>query len=293
MHTTVEQALAFRVAIPNGEALVTASEAEEHFARGMELLAKDYPALRLDRVAFARHVATCVNRDAIIDSLERLHWGDLWVVFGAISGDPIAWGILETQYYSGAIRVLGRLKLSPSELDDVTQHTRVRLFSPGPRGVAKLEQYEARGALSSWLKMVVTRGAIDFLSKKAVEIPAFGNDFWDALPAPQDDSEMALLRRHYGAQLKGIVEAVVGEMEEGEKAVLRYHLVEGLTIDDIAAILGIHRATVARRINKARDAMARNTRERMREHLRVSASQLVSVMRLIDTQIELSLHRLL
>lgn len=296
--TPFEQAQAFCVELPTGSARVTAADAEPHFERGMSLLETEHATLHLDRLAFSRHVARCVEslaveQHAVLEALEKLRWADLGVAFGAISGSSEAWRILDTQYFSESVRVLGRLQLTQSQLDDVCQHTRTRLFLPGPRGVAKLQQYMARGSLTAWLKMVVTRDAIDMLSKKEVELPAFGDDFWDALPASQDDSEMALLRRQYGAQLKDTVESVVADMHEEHRCVLRYHLVEGLTIDDIAMILGVHRATVARRINKARDEMAKTTRERMREHLQVSASQFASVMRLIDTQIDLSLHRLL
>ncbi len=289
----LQQAQAFCEALGADAAPCDVALAAEHFAKGMASVRDVAPALALDMIGFAEHVALCADEMAPLDSLQRLYWGDLWVVFGAVSGNRDAWRVLDSHYFAESVRVLGRLKLSRDKLDEVSQHTRVRLFSPGPRGVAKLRQYRARGALGAWLKMVVTRDAIDMLSKKKVELPAFSDDFWSAIPASQDDNEMALLRREYGAQLKRTVEAVVEEMPDDARSMLRYHLVEGLTIDDIAVIVGIHRATVARRIGRARDAMARATRERMREHLQMTASQLTSVMRLIDTQIELSLYRLL
>ncbi|MBN1606671.1 MAG: transcriptional regulator, partial [Polyangiaceae bacterium] len=67
----------------------------------------------------------------------------------------------------------------------------------------------------------------------------------------------------------------------------------GLTIDEIAAAFGIHRATAARRVARARSALLAATRRELGERLRMSTAALKSVMRLIQSQLHASVRRLL
>jgi RNA polymerase sigma-70 factor (ECF subfamily) len=68
---------------------------------------------------------------------------------------------------------------------------------------------------------------------------------------------------------------------------------DGLNIDAIGVLFGVHRATVARWRSDARTALFEGTRRVFRAELDLSAGEFASVMRLIDSQLEVSLPRLL
>ena len=74
---------------------------------------------------------------------------------------------------------------------------------------------------------------------------------------------------------------------------LRAHFVHGLNIDEIAAAHGVHRATAARRLAKAREDLLRDTRRILLARLSLSRDELASVMRLIESKLHVSVERLL
>ena len=70
---------------------------------------------------------------------------------------------------------------------------------------------------------------------------------------------------------------------------LRYHLIDRLNIDQIAAIHDVHRATAARWLVRIRAQLEERTREELRRALGVSGAELDSIIRLIQSQLDLSI----
>jgi RNA polymerase sigma-70 factor (ECF subfamily) len=72
---------------------------------------------------------------------------------------------------------------------------------------------------------------------------------------------------------------------------LRQRYVDGLTIDELDAMLGQHRSTVARRIAKAETSLMVAVRQKLMEKLRINKGELESLVRMIRSQIEVSLKQ--
>jgi hypothetical protein len=75
--------------------------------------------------------------------------------------------------------------------------------------------------------------------------------------------------------------------------ILRLHLVQRLGIDAIAAICSVHRATAARQVAHAREALVTRVRLALIARWRVSERELPALISLVATQLDLSLPRLL
>lgn len=75
--------------------------------------------------------------------------------------------------------------------------------------------------------------------------------------------------------------------------ILRLHLVEGLSIDSIARICFVHRATVARWIVRLKKTLVSRVRDRLIEKWQIDDTALPSFRMLVDSQMDLSLERLL
>lgn len=74
---------------------------------------------------------------------------------------------------------------------------------------------------------------------------------------------------------------------------LRYNVLKGLNIAEIGAIYQVHRATVARWIAHARELLLQSTRERLTQRLHAADHELDSILRLIESQMDVSLRRCL
>ena len=85
--------------------------------------------------------------------------------------------------------------------------------------------------------------------------------------------------------------AVDAQLGAREQTLLRYHHVDGLNIDEIGAIYRVHRVTAFRWIEKAKEQLIKATLELLRTRLKLPSAELDSVLRMIRSQIHLSLVR--
>jgi RNA polymerase sigma-70 factor (ECF subfamily) len=74
---------------------------------------------------------------------------------------------------------------------------------------------------------------------------------------------------------------------------LRHATIDGLTLDQIAATYQVHRATVARTLASARQKLLETTRAGVIANLGIVSAELDSAIKLLDSQIDLSLSRVL
>ena len=99
------------------------------------------------------------------------------------------------------------------------------------------------------------------------------------------------MKRTYAGEFKAAFGAALGQLGAREQTLLRYHHVDGLNIDEIGAIYRVHRVTAFRWIEKAKDHLVKATLEGLRAKLKLPPDELDSVLRMIRSQIHLSLVR--
>jgi RNA polymerase sigma-70 factor, ECF subfamily len=99
------------------------------------------------------------------------------------------------------------------------------------------------------------------------------------------------MKRTYAHEFRTAFGEALAQLGAREQTLLRYHHVDGLNIDEIGAIYRIHRVTAFRWIEKAKERLARSTLEILRGRLQLPANELDSVLRMIRSQIHLSLVR--
>jgi RNA polymerase sigma-70 factor (ECF subfamily) len=71
------------------------------------------------------------------------------------------------------------------------------------------------------------------------------------------------------------------------------HFVDGMNIDEMALVFRVHRATVARWLVSIRREVLTELCRRVSSHLRTSSSEFKSLVRLVRSDVRLSLRRLL
>ncbi len=87
-------------------------------------------------------------------------------------------------------------------------------------------------------------------------------------------------------------EAVAG-LGDRERILLRQHVVEGVPSTQLASLYQVHRATVSRWIVVAQETLLDSTRQRLVQRLQITAEELNSVLRLIQSQFETGIGDLL
>ena len=109
------------------------------------------------------------------------------------------------------------------------------------------------------------------------------------LASPDEDPEMAYLRRTYKRELNAAFKEAITSLSSKQRNLLRYHFLDGLSIDRVGLLYGVHRATAARWINQARDALCVRTRELICQRVPVSQEGFNRMLALLESQIAIHL----
>jgi RNA polymerase sigma-70 factor (ECF subfamily) len=140
--------------------------------------------------------------------------------------------------------------------------------------------------------VTAVREAIDLLRKLKREQPLDDSALVE-LTSPDEDQELHYLKRLYREEFKAAFQQALAALSARERTILRYNLLDNLNIDQIGAIYNVHRATVARWIAKARETLLSETREILMQKLRVNEGEFESIMRLIQSHFDVSIHHFL
>jgi RNA polymerase sigma-70 factor (ECF subfamily) len=227
------------------------------------------------------------------DALAALQTDDLYLACGCAAGDPAA--IAGFEQHCGAVidRAIVSSGVDPAERADLGQIVRQRLLVAPPGGGApRIARYSARGSLQAWVRVTAAREAARILPRARRETAA-EDDQLAGLIAPDDDPEIGYLKRLYREEFKRAFQAAVDALDDRERLLLRQHVLDRVGIDRLAALHGVHRATAARWIQAARDAVVAGAQRELTRRLQLSRDELASVLRMIRSQLDISLHRVL
>lgn len=206
---------------------------------------------------------------------------------GCARGDPEALATLERDYLAPARAGLAHMRLPAAALDDVMQLTREKLLVGDP---PRLCGYAGQGKLRGLVQVVATRAALDHVRAQARLVP---DDGAADLAAIDDDPELAYLKAHYRDAWKTAFTEAAGALDARDRNLLRLHHLSGVTLDALAAMYGVHRATAVRWLADARAKLLSGTRTRLASALTVSTAELDSILELIDSRLDASVGRLL
>ena len=238
----------------------------------------------------ARH-ATAELADAALDGLRP---ADLYLACACARQMPGAIEAFDRDYMREVDVALQRMRIGPPRLHDVQQLVRQRLFVGGAgqaTGPGKIVEYGGRGDLRRWVRSVAVRTCLNELRKGRREILVDDEQLIAQHAIAPDDPEIEYMKRTYAHEFREAFGEALAQLDAREQTLLRYHHVDGLNIDEIGAIYRIHRVTAFRWIEKAKEHLARSTLEILRARLKLPASELDSVLRMIRSQIHLSLVR--
>jgi RNA polymerase sigma-70 factor (ECF subfamily) len=185
---------------------------------------------------------------------------------------------------------LARLRADDRLCDDTRQALRARLLL-APAGTApRITQYRGLGALDAWVRVAAVRAALNLLD---AEKRRGGSELPDdqVLPAG-GDLELDYLRDRYRGTFAVALKRAVAELPANDRALLRFHFVDGLTPGHIGDIYGLHRTTAMRRIAAARQLLLEATRSYVMRELHMSPSECDSLVGLVGSNLPITLGSL-
>ncbi len=250
-----------------------------------------HPGIRLGAGRFLAHLARHRPADAVGDAwLASVSAADLYLACACAEGVPAAVEELDRQYRAQVGAYLAGMRPTEAFVEDVAQAVLERLLVGAEGSPRRIAEYSGRGALGSWLRVITTRLALDLRRRRTEELADAGEGAPAEGEAAPADAEIDLLKRRYAGEFNAAFRAAVGALTSEQRRLLHAHFVEGTTLEQLAARLGVHRATVARRIAAARQEILDGARQTLGEQLRVLPAELESLMGLMRSRLDLSLE---
>jgi RNA polymerase sigma-70 factor (ECF subfamily) len=220
---------------------------------------------------------------------ERLSAAELYLAVACARGDAAALAAFDQRYLSQVPRFVSRIDSAPSFADELKQTVRALLFVGAGLGEApKILTYSGRGPLEGWVRVVTIHAALKLKKDDGRLVP--GAEPAEHEPSPGADPEIGYLKAHYRQEFEQALERGVKALAVEERNTLRLYFLDGLSVVQIGAIQQVHASTVSRRLATARKALLVEVQKALREQLKVSPSELESVLRLLQSQMDVSLR---
>ena len=244
-----------------------------------------WPSIAVSREAFEAHALATAGPEPCE------HATELYLAFACSCGDARAISVLEEQYLAPARICLFRVDPRPEFIDDAMQELRTKLLVGTG---ARIRAYGGRGPLLAWLRVAVTRTAIDMVRALKPATP-IESDSDDGLGNADLGPEVRMLRELYRASFRTALAETLRALSAKDRNLLRRHLVDKLTLEEIAAPYGVHLATVARRLASLREDIGESVRERLAAAFpdTIGSTSLESMAHAIRSEVSLSLTTLL
>ncbi|MBO6936336.1 MAG: sigma-70 family RNA polymerase sigma factor [Deltaproteobacteria bacterium] len=259
----------------------------------LEAARQAWPDLELDEPAFVRFLGERVpDGDDPAATVGRLRVPDLALAFACLAEDPKGLAIFEREIMPAVAKAVARLDGAPTFVDEVSATVRVKLLVGTEERPAALSAYLGSGPLTSFAQVVATREALSRKRKKSKEEPV-DRDSLLQLPLEDFDPELDQIRRQVEPTFRDAFREALAALEPRERTILRLYLVEGVGSATIGKMYGVHRATVARWVADAREAVFSATKKRMMKELHLGSESFTSLMGKVSTQLDVTLSSFL
>lgn len=243
-----------------------------------------HPGIDLALAELERHLA-----ERPVDERPVAHPADLYLACACLVGVAGAVERFQATYLERVPAYLGTLARGRDFVAEVQQALAIRLLV-GHDGKPRLADYAGRGSLEGWVRIAATRLAIDLLrvDESRENLAAAVEE-----QLVEGDHELGHLRTAYRGPFREAFAQALGEIEGAQRSLLRLHYVEGMTTAALAGLHKVSRATIIRRVAGAREAILALMGTKLRERLGLQGEELDSLLRLMRSQLDVSVERLL
>lgn len=217
---------------------------------------------------------------------------DIWIAIACVDGNEKAIAAVTDMLRREVQFAATKTTASREQVNDVVAKLSHVLFVDEPTRPAALREYSGRGDLKSYLRVTAMRELVKVVNRGRREVGIESDDLIDRI-VPASDPELSILRAQYRDVVDAAMRAALETLDERGRALLRYAFVDGWNVDRVGELYKVHRATAARWIAAVRDQLGEHIRDELAKRLRVQVDDVDSIIRLVQSRIDVSLERVL
>jgi RNA polymerase sigma-70 factor, ECF subfamily len=248
-----------------------------------------WPTVALDDARFGDHLAGLVTGEpAPVAALARLNLPDLYLALACAAGLAEALAVLERDHFRELRPTLSRMGLAPSAIDETLQVMRHELLAPRPDAAPRILGYAGRGQLRGWLRSVAARTGLRTLRRPHGEI-----ELDERTHAPTaGDLELAYMKKQYGEVFQRAFKLALAAQSAEDRLLLKQRFQHRLTVEELGALHDVNAGTISRWVAAARERLVKATRAEMMRDLGVGRADVESILRMIQSELEITLSSL-
>lgn len=279
-------------AIPDDKASLAAA-VEAAIAAGRAA----WPAVSLGDAEFASHLGRVLGAGGktigdVAASTVELHLADLFLAAACARGDPAALAAFEARYLGPLPAVLGGAGVSAQDADVVAAVLREKLLVARGDNLPAISSYAGRGPLAAWVAIAAQREATSQRRHEGVLQRAHERAMAEGFDGDLDP-ELRILKNHYREDVEAAFREALTRLADRDRVLLRLALAGKLTMEAIATSYNVNATTVSRWLGRIRERLRDETVAILCERLRLNDREAVSIARLVTSQLEVSVNRLL
>lgn len=245
-----------------------------------------WPAVALEAEAF---FAALMAR-GVDPSTGGLGLQELYLAHACAQGDAAAIAAFDGEYIAKIPLYLARIEPSAEVIDEVRQRVRARVLIGDGAGVPRIAEFGGRGPLGAWVR-VVARSVHANLRR---ERPSGDVTLDEGGPVSSALSpELEALRDRYLPLVNAAVGAAIAELSPRERTLFKLHYLDGLALDRIGVMYGVHKATVSRWLASARQSVLDGATKAVVERLGAGHRDARSLLAVLRSQLDVSVTALL
>jgi RNA polymerase sigma-70 factor (ECF subfamily) len=156
---------------------------------------------------------------------------------------------LVRRHQARVFSILHRYERDAQRVEDLAQETFVKAWRA-------LEQFDGRAPFEHWISRIAVRAALDHLRrqkrhKHEIAFPELGDDVFDWLRSPNEKSELE------SRDAAEVLHRAMRELPPTDRVILTMQELEGCSVKEIAAALGLSGIAVRVRAVRARAKLKR------------------------------------
>jgi len=258
----------------------------------------DHPGVVLLPERFVRVLAQRLPPDSDpVAELQKLSISDLYLCAAVLDGDSTAYISLDDKLRTAAQRASRRFNACDDDVNELGQILFEHLLVATSKRRARLHEYAGKGSLERWLQAVATRSKLNAMRGVKREVLIDDGAIFDALVPDGQTPAIEPSKDQYRQALKNAFSTALEELSDRDKALLRMAYLDRVNLAGLGRAFGLSRATAHRRLADARDNLGKGIERCLGRELSLGHSiapeQLASIRRLVQSQISISLGRIL
>lgn len=264
-------------------------------AQAWEIARARWQGIQLPPALFMRHLAERLpdaEPGSTVESLlDQMSLDELYLACACLHRVPLAAEAFEQHYLRKLPGLLRHRARSAAALDEICQLTGVKLLVASSEEPPKIAGYMGKGALMNWVRIIAAHVAAREHEKGGREDSQEEEVISRHLGG--EDPQGRYLKDHHREDLRQAMREAFASLSDEERYYLRLHYVDSLSGYEMAPLLGTSQPTVSRRLSSIRGKIHKRTQSHLQERLGMDPQEFQSFMKLVDSQFDLSLSKLL